>query len=187
MDDQTMMRVAVVGIAVLAALAVVWLLVRRRQTAALRERFGPEYDRVRQSTRTTAEAERELMQRQRRVESFSLRSLARDQAEQYVASWRTIQARFVDDPHGAIVDADRLIEDVMRSRGYPLEDVDRRLDDLSVDHAAVVSHYRAGRDLVGRHERGEASTEDLRLAMVHYRALFDELVGEHRGHARRAS
>jgi len=186
MNDDMMMRVAVVGIAVLAAVAV-WLLVRRRQTAVLRERFGPEYDRAVQSARTTAEAERELRQRQRRVESFSLRSLSREQAEQYVASWRTVQARFVDDTHGAIVDADRLIEDVMRSRGYPLEDVDRRLDDLSVDHSAVVSHYRAGRDLFERHERGEASTEDLRLAMVHYRALFDELVGENRIHARRAS
>src|SRR5262245_27479149 len=106
MADQTMMRVAVVGIAVLAAVAE-WLLVRRRQTAVLRERFGPEYDRVLQSARTTAEAERELRQRQRRVESFSLRSLSPEQADQYVASWRTIQARFVDDPHGAIVDADR--------------------------------------------------------------------------------
>jgi hypothetical protein len=181
-----MMRLAVVGLAVVVAVAV-WLLMKRRRTAVLRARFGPEYDRVLESTRTPAEAERELRERQRRVESFSLRSLPREQAEQFAASWRTVQARFVDDPHGAVVEADRLIEDVMRSRGYPVEDSARRLDDLSVDHSAVVSHYRAGRDLVERHERGEASTEDLRLAMVHFRALFDELVGDSRSHARRAS
>ncbi len=186
MNDDMMMRLAVVGIAVLAVVAV-WLLMKRRRTAALRARFGPEYDRVLQSTSTAAEAERELQQRQRRVESFSLRTLSREQADQFAASWRTVQARFVDDPRGAVVEADRLIEDVMRSRGYPIEDADRRLDDLSVDHAAVVSHYRAGRDLVERHERGEASTEDLRQAMVHFRALFDELVAANRSHVRRAS
>ena len=186
MNDEMMMRLAVVGIAVVAAIGA-WLLVKQRRTAALRARFGPEYDRVLETTRTAAEAERELQQRQRRVESFSLRSLSPEQAEQFTASWRTVQARFVDDPRGAVVEADGLIEDVMRSRGYPIEDSDRRLDDLSVDHAAVVSHYRAGRDLVERHERGEASTEDLRQAMVHFRALFDELVGATRGHVRRAS
>ena len=186
MSDDMMMRLAVVGIAVLAVVAV-WLLMKRRRTAVLRARFGPEYDRVLQATSTAAEAERELQQRQRRVESFSLRTLSREQADQFAASWRTVQARFVDDPRGAVVEADRLIEDVMRSRGYPIEDADRRLDDLSVDHSAVVSHYRAGRNFVERHERGEASTEDLRLAMVHFRALFDELVAANRSHVRRAS
>jgi hypothetical protein len=186
MDDEMMMRLAVVGIAVVVVVAV-WFLLKQRRTAALRARFGPEYDRVLQSTHTPAEAERVLRERQRRVESFSLRSLSREQAEQFAASWRTVQARFVDDPHAAVVEADRLIEDVMRSRGYPIEDTDHRLDDLSVDHAAVVSHYRAGRELADRHERGEASTEDLRQAMVHFRALFDELVGASHSHARRAS
>jgi hypothetical protein len=186
MDNEMMMRLAVVGIAALAAVAV-WLLMKRRQTAALRARFGPEYDRVLETTSTPAEAERQLYERQRRVQSFSLRLLSREQTEQYTAMWRSVQARFVDDPRGAVVEADRLIEDVMRNRGYPVEDTARRLDDLSVDHAAVVSHYRAGRELVERHARGEASTEDLRQAMVHFRALFDELVGANRGHVRRAS
>jgi hypothetical protein len=186
MDEQTQIRLAVVVVAALVAI-VVWLLVKRRKTAALRARFGPEYDRLLQSARTPAEAERELLQRQRRVESFSLRSLTHEEAEQFVQSWRTIQARFVDDPHGAVVEADRLIEDVMRARGYPVEDGAHRLDDLSVDHGAVVNHYRSGREAVTRHERGEASTEDLREAMVHFRALFDELVGTHRSDVRRAS
>jgi hypothetical protein len=185
MDDQLQMRLAVVVVAALVAVAA-WLLMKRRKTASLRARFGPEYDRLLQSTKTAADVERELQQRQRRVESFSLRPLAREEAEQFVTSWRTVQARFVDDPHTAVNDADRLIEDVMRARGYPADDA-HRLDDLSVDHAAVVNHYRSGREIVVRQGRGEASTEDLRKAMVHFRALFDELVGTHHSDVRRAS
>lgn len=186
MDQETLMRIAVVVVAALVAI-VAWLLVRRRKTAALRARFGPEYDRLLQSTKTPSEAERELEQRQRRVQSFSLRTLPQEEAEQFVQSWRTVQARFVDDPRTAVVEADRLIEDVMRARGYPVEDAAQRLDDLSVEHAPVVSHYRSGREIVARHGRGEASTEDLRQAMVHFRALFDELVGARTGDVRRAS
>jgi hypothetical protein len=186
MDQEMLMRIAVVVVAALVAI-VAWLLIRRRRTAALRERFGPEYDRLLQSTKTPAEAERELEQRQRRVQSFSLRTLPREEAEKFGESWRTVQSRFVDDPRTAVVEADRLIEDVMRARGYPVEDTAHRLDDLSVEHAAVVSHYRSGREIVARHARGEASTEDLRQAMVHFRALFDELVGGRRGDVRRAS
>jgi hypothetical protein len=186
MDQQTQMRLAVVVVAALVAV-VVWLLIRRRKTAALRARFGPEYDRLLQSTKTPAEIERELMERERRVESFSLRPLSRDDADQYAQSWRTVQARFVDDPRTAVNEADRLIEDVMRARGYPVEDREHRFEDLSVEHAAVVNHYRSAREIVIRHGRGEASTEDLRKAMVHFRALFDELVGGHRSDVRRAS
>jgi hypothetical protein len=186
MDNQTLMRLGVVIVAAVVVVAV-WLLMKRRRTMALRARFGPEYDRALLTAKTPAEAERELQQRQRRVESFSLKSLSREQAEQFTTSWRAIQARFVDDPRGAVVDGDRLIEEVMRARGYPVDDDAQRLDDLSVDHAAVVSHYGAGRNIVERHTRGEASTEDLRQAMVHFRALFDELVAAHRGDVRRAS
>jgi hypothetical protein len=186
MDDQMQMRLAVVVVAALVAIAV-WLLMRRRKTAALRARFGPEYDRLLQSTKTPSEAERELLERERRVQSFSLRPLSREEADQYTQSWRTVQARFVDEPGAAVNDADRLIEDAMRARGYPVEDTAHRLDDLSVEHAAVVNHYRSGREIIVRHGRGEASTEDLRKAMVHFRALFDELVGAHRGDVRRAS
>lgn len=186
MDEQTQMRLAVVVVAALVAI-VVWLLMRRRKTAALRARFGPEYDRLLQSTNTPAETERQLMERERRVQSFSLRTLNRDEADQFAQSWRTVQARFVDDPRTAVNEADRLIEDVMRARGYPVEDTDHRLEDLSVEHGAVVNHYRSAREIVVRHGRGEASTEDLRKAMVHFRALFDELVGAHRSDVRRAS
>ena len=186
MDQQTQIRLAVVVVAALVAIGV-WLLIRRRKTAVLRERFGPEYDRLLQTTKTPAEAERQLLERERRVQSFSLRPLSQDEADQYTQSWRTVQARFVDDPSTAVNEADRLIEDVMRARGYPVEDTSHRLEDLSVEHAAVVNHYRSGREIVVSHGRGEASTEDLRKAMVHFRALFDELVGAHRSDVRRAS
>src|SRR5262245_2609561 len=186
MDDQMQMRLAVVVVAALVAIAV-WLLMKRRKTAALRARFGPEYDRLLHSTKSPAQAERELEERERRVGAFSLRSLPKEEADRFASSWRTVQARFVDDPRTAVNEADRLIEEVMRARGYPVEDTSHRLEDLSVEHGAVVNHYRSGREIVVRHGRGEASTEDLRNAMVHFRALFDELVGAHRGDVRRAS
>ena len=186
MNNQELMAIGIV-VAVVVVLAAVWLLMKRRRSLVLRERFGPEYDHVLRTRGTPAEAERELEARQRRVEAFTLRPLTQEDADVFMASWRSVQARFVDDPRNAVVEADHLIEDVMRARGYPVEDASRRLDDLSVDHAHVVNHYRAGRDIVVRHERGEASTEDLRQAMVHFRALFDELVAAHRRTARRAS
>jgi hypothetical protein len=186
MTNQELMAIAIVVIAALALLSV-WLFMKRKTTTALRERFGPEYDHVLRTRDTQTEAERELQARQRRVEAFELKPLSREDAEAFGASWRSIQARFVDDPRTAVIEADRLIEDVMRARGYPVEDARHRLDDLSVDHAHVLDHYRAGREIVTRHERGDASTEDLRQAMVHFRALFDELVAAHRRPARRAS
>jgi len=188
MDNQTMMAIVIViVVAVVMVLAAAWLMQRRRRTTALRQRFGAEYDRVLQSRGTMADAERELQDRQRRVEALSLRPLSHEDAEAFTASWRTVQATFVDDPRRAVIDADRLIEDVMRARGYPVDDASRRLDDLSVDHAHVIDHYRAGREIVQRHEHGDASTEDLRQAMVHFRALFDELVAAQRRTVRRAS
>jgi hypothetical protein len=187
MNNETLMVIAIVVVAV-ALVVGMWLVLRRRRTVALRNRFGPEYDHVLRSARTPAEAERELQQRQARVEKFSIRPLSREDADRFGAAWRTVQAQFVDEPRSAVLEADRLIGDVMRSRGYPVDDPNRRLDDLSVDHAHVLNHYRAGREIVVRHEGGQATTEDLRQAMVHFRALFEELVATDRPHAgRRAS
>jgi len=185
MDNQMLVTigVAVVAVVLLAA----WLLMRRRRTSLLRSRFGPEYDSVVRSTGTSAKAEEALEARQRRVEAFALRPLSREDAEEFARSWKSVQARFVDDPQGAVIDADRLIGDVMRARGYPVESPDRRLEDLSVEHAHVVNHYRSGRDIVVRHEQGAGTTEDLRQAMVHFRALFDELADATRPSVRRAS
>jgi hypothetical protein len=187
MDNEMLMVIAIVVVAVLIVAGASLLLVKRRRTAALRARFGPEYDLALQSTRTAAEAERELLERESRVASFSIRPLSQDDADRFGAAWRRVQAQFVDEPGAAVADADRLIAEVMHSRGYPVDDPGQRLDDLSVDHAHVLKHYRAGREIVARHERGLASTEDLRQAMVHFRALFDELVAATRPAARRAS
>lgn len=186
MNNETLMMIVVIAIAVVVV-AAVFVFMRRRKTATLRSRFGPEYDRVVESAKTPAEAERVLQERQRRVAEFSLRPLTREDADRFAAAWRSVQAQFVDDPRRAVVDADRLIGEVMQARGYPIDDPTRRFDDLSVEHAHVVGHYRAGREIVSRHERGLASTEDLRQAMVHFRALFEELVTGDQRHARRAS
>jgi hypothetical protein len=186
MNNEMLMVVAIVVAAVLIV-AGAWLLLKRRRTSALRARFGPEYDQVLHSARTPAEAERELQERQSRVDSFSIKSLSREESDHFAATWRSVQAQFVDEPRSAVINADRLIGQVMHARGYPVEDPGRRLDDLSVDHAHVLNHYRAGREIVARHEKGLATTEDLRQAMVHFRALFDELVSASPRNVRRAS
>ena len=186
MNNDLLIVIAITVVAVLIV-AGAWMFARRRRTAALRARFGPEYDHVLHSARTPAEAEQVLRERQLRVESFSIRPLSREDADRFSAAWRNVQAKFVDEPRAAVLEAERLIGEVMRSRGYPVDDPDRRLDDLSVDHAPVLDHYRAGREIVARHESGSASTEDLRQAMVHFRALFDDLVAANRPAVRRAS
>lgn len=186
MNNETLIAIGI-GVVAVVLVVVMWQLLRRRRTAVLRNRFGPEYDHVLRTAPTPAEAERELQQRQARVEKFSIRPLSREDADRFGAAWRTVQGQFVDEPRSAVLEADRLIGEVMRSRGYPVDDPNRRLDDLSVDHAHVLNHYRAGREIIARHERGQASTEDLRQAMVHFRALFEELVVERPKTSRRAS
>jgi hypothetical protein len=164
---------------VLAAIAVVaWLLVRKRRTERLRDRFGPEYDRAVRSTGDPRRAEARLAERAKRVEAFPLRTLSADDRKRFADRWRAVQARFVDDPAGATADGDALIQEVMKARGYPVGDFEQRAADLSVDHAAVVQNYRAARDIALRNRRGEATTEDLRKALVHYRDLFQELLEE---------
>jgi len=118
-----------------------------------------------------------LIERQTRVERLHIRPLSPEDTERFAQAWRDVQARFVDDPRGAIVDADRLVAEVMRARGYPVGDFEQRVADISVDHPNVVMNYRAARDIVQDHGRGRASTEDLRQAMVHFRALFADLLG----------
>lgn len=185
MDTNTLIMV-VVAVVLLVGVAAL-LLTRRRRTDALRARFGPEYERTVTTTGKVGEAERILQERQRRVARFSLHDLSPDEVQRFTTSWKNVQARFVDDPRTAVVEADRLIGDVMRARGYQVDDPARQLEDLSVEHAHVIEHYRAGRALVVRHEQGSASTEDLRQAMVHFRALFEELVSRATPSVRRAS
>ena len=170
-----------IGLLLLLALAVaigaVALRNRNRQrSVALREHFGPEYERVLESHGKKSRAERELELRQRRIEKLNIQRLSPQQCERYAASWAQVQQLFVDDPSRSVGEADRLVKDVMSARGYPMGDFEQRVADLSVEHANVIHHYRAARAIAIANHEGKAGTEDLRQAMMHYRALFSDLL-----------
>jgi len=148
---------------------------RRKESLRLQQRFGPEYVRlVNEVGRSKAEAE--LAAREKRVETLDIVPLSTADATKFRQAWTAIQARFVDDPQTSVVEADHLVYDLMAKRGYPMGDFERRAADISVDHPSVVSNYRAARAIALRDERSEATTEELRKAVVHYRALFQELL-----------
>lgn len=172
----TTLVITVVVVLAIAALAV-WLVMRRRRTEQLRGQFGPEYDRTVRQVGDARRAEAVLEERQEKVAAFRVRVLTGDEVARYREAWRRVQARFVDEPRAAVADADRIIADVMHTRGYPTADFAARTEHLSVDHAKTVEHYRTAHEIVRREGQGEAGTEDLRQAMVHFRALFDDLVG----------
>jgi hypothetical protein len=166
-----------ISIAVVAVLAlVVWQALARRRTGRLQQQFGPEYDRTIGKTESKRDAEAELQAREERRQQLEIRPLSLAARDHYLQSWQSVQAQFVDDPRGAVASADSLIQSVMAKRGYPVEDFDRRAADISVDHPQVVENYRHGHRLAQASADGSDSTEDLRQAMRHYRALFDELV-----------
>ena len=166
-----------IALAIAAVLAVgAWLFFQRRQSEHLRSRFGPEYEHEVEEKGSRRKAEAELAGREKRVKKLDVRPLEPAAQDGFRHRWTEVQARFVDDPPGAVAEADDLLGEVMRTRGYPVSDFEQRAGDISVDHPEVVKHYRAGHDIAVRHERGEASTEELRQAMIHYRPLFDELV-----------
>lgn len=168
--------VILVIIVVVALVAV--LLLRKRKTEQLRSKFGPEYERTLQETGKPAAAEAALREREQRVSRFDIRPLSEPDRDRFREAWTRIQADFVDDPQGAVTRADALLGDVMSARGYPVSDFEQRSADLSVDHPVVVQNYRSGHDIAVRHARGEAGTEDLRNAMIHFRSLFEELVDD---------
>ena len=148
---------------------------RKRQSQRLQQRFGPEYDRaVAELGRTKAEAA--LKEREKRVEGLDIIALSPAEAARFTQAWAAVQGRFVDNPKAAVVQADQLVRELMLKRGYPTGDFERRAADISVDHPALVETYRAAQAIAARNERGEADTEALRKAVVHYRALFDELL-----------
>jgi hypothetical protein len=168
--------IIVAAVLVVAAM-VASVAARKRRTSQLREGFGPEYDRTVDSSGGRRQAERELRERQERHEALDIRELAPAARERHLESWRVLQTRFVDDPGSSVRDADRLVQDVMRERGYPMSNFEQRASDVSVDHPHVVEHYHAAHRVWAANERGEATTEDLRQSVVHYRALFDDLLG----------
>jgi hypothetical protein len=156
--------------------AVAWIVMQRRRSEELRERFGPEYQRAVDELGDPRRAESELAAREKRVEKFDIRPLTAQEHGRFTEAWRSTQSHFVDDPSAAIKQAERLVTDLMRTRGYPMGDFDQRAADISVDHPNVVENYRAARAIAIANERGAAGTEQLRQAMVHFRALFDDLL-----------
>jgi hypothetical protein len=174
----TQTQIVLLIIAVIAIVAVAVLIVLRRRSAKLRARFGSEYDRVVAEKGSRFKAEAELESVEKRVKNYSLKTLSAPDRDRFQQSWRKIQAAFVDDPARALSEADQLLGTVMLARGYPLSDFENRATEISVDHATVVEEYRAGHDIAVRHSQRQATTEDLRKGMIHYRALVDELVGE---------
>jgi hypothetical protein len=171
----------IIALLVVVVLALVGLLYfQRHRSQQLQSRFGPEYEQAVKHTGGKSKAEAELLEREKRVKSLSIRPLDPADRERFVGSWQKVQAEFVDNPKGSISHADSLLTDVMSTRGYPVSDFEQMSADISVDHPHVVQNYRAGHDIAVRHGRGDANTEDLRQAMIHYRSLFDELVTDDR-------
>ncbi|MBV9281491.1 MAG: hypothetical protein JOZ41_15535 [Chloroflexi bacterium] len=166
--------VIIVVILLIALGAVTYL--RRQRSAQLQGRFGPEYGRTLEGAGSRREAEAALRERQKRVDNLAIRPLSPEDRQRFSTEWEAVQAQFVDDPPGAVNQADRLVTEVMQARGYPMGDFEQRAEDISVNHAGVVQNYRAAHDLALRQQEGEATTEDLRQAMIHYRSLFAELL-----------
>jgi hypothetical protein len=173
MDTQTL---GIIAIVVALLVVAVWLLLRQKQSKSLEKRFGPEYERTVEEMGSRPKAEAELMSRQKRVEKLDIMPLPPAEAASFAQAWRTLQGRFVDNPKGVLDEADDLVQQLMRKRGYPVADFEGRAADISVDHPGVVEHYRAAQAIAVRNHRGEADTEEMRQAVVHYRALFDELL-----------
>src|SRR4051812_25851710 len=173
MDNTTIIIIAAVVVVLIVAGV---MLMQRRRTEQLQSRFGPEYERALKETGDKSKAEAELQEREKRVEKLAIRPLDPPQRERFTGEWQRVQAEFVDDPEHSIKDADLLLQEVMTARGYPVKDFEQVAADVSVDHPGVVQHFRTAHDIAVRHGRGEGDTEDLRKAMINYRALFEDLV-----------
>ena len=186
-QSQIAIAVAILLVVVLVAAALIWLSLRLH-LRRMRRRYGPEYDRLVTEMGSRKRAEARLLEREKRVSQYDIRPLSETDRARYMQAWRSVQARFVDSPGDAVAEADRLLGDAMAGRGYPMADFDRRSADLSVHYPAVVQNYRAAHDIALRHRAGKASTEELRQAMIHCRALFEELVtGDRAQDARHAA
>ena len=178
MDHNTVALGVILLIVLIAVVAIAIFAARKRRSRQLRERFGPEYDRVLRQEGDVRKAEGVLAFRQERREKFRLRPLSPADRSNFAAEWNDVQSQFVDDPKGAVTQADELVGRVMRARGYPMGEFEQRAADISVDYPEVVENYRGAHEIALRHSRGQASTEDLRKAMVYYRTLFEQLLVE---------
>ncbi|MGB8772141.1 MAG: hypothetical protein WCC92_21205 [Candidatus Korobacteraceae bacterium] len=174
--DPKLIALAVAIVLIVVVDIAMYMRKRKNTTAELRDRFGPEYDRAVLQHGSERKAEAKLADRETRVDMLQIRDLDVGERERYLAQWQAVQSRFVDYPKGAVTEADELVCSLMQTRGYPVTDFDQRAADISVDHPRVVENYRSAHDIALRLGRDEASTEDMRNAMIHYRSLFDELV-----------
>src|SRR4029077_9937094 len=176
--NQTQLLVGIVVIAVIAVAGILFFAMRKRRSQKLRERFGPEYDRVVKQEGDPRKAEGVLEFREQRREKFKIRLLSATDRSSFAVRWKEVQSGFVDDPRAAVTIAESLVSEVMQARGYPTGEFEQRAPDISVDYPVVVENYRAAHTIALRHSAGQASTEDLRQAMVHYHTLFQELLDE---------
>ena len=174
MDNNLLIILAIVAIVAIGA----WLFFNKRRSEHLRSRFGSEYERQLTESGSRSKAEADLAEREKRVSKLTISPLSPADQDRFLDRWTKVQATFVDDPERSVDYADALLAEVMSARGYPVSDFEQRAGDISVDHPNVVQHYRAGHDIALRHSRGEANTDELRQALIHYRALFEELVTE---------
>jgi hypothetical protein len=175
LDTQSWIILAAVVVLGLVALGA-WLFYQKKQSHQLQERFGPEYDRTVDELGSRTKGESELKAREKRVERLDILPLAPSEAARFTEAWQALQSRFVDNPKGVVVQAEQLVRELMEKRGYPMGDFERRAGDISVDHPDVVANYRSAQAIAVRDRQGSADTEELRKAVVHYRALFDELL-----------
>jgi hypothetical protein len=175
LDTQSSLILVAVAIALLIGVGV-WLVYQKRQSHRLERRFGPEYGRAVDQLGSRAKAESELKTREQRVEQLHIVPLPPSDAARFHQAWKALQAGFVDNPKGVVAQADQLVRELLLKRGYPMGDFERRAADISVDHPGVSRNSRAALEIAARAERGDADTEDLRKAVVHFRALFDELL-----------
>jgi hypothetical protein len=177
MDTGIIIALVVIALLVIAAVAA-FVMMRKKHSEELRTKFGPEYDRAVEGTGRRSEAEKELDRRAERVQKLHIKELSADDQQRFAEEWRQVQARFVDDPSATLGEADKLVQRVMDKKGYPVSDFEQQAADISVEHPEVVNNYREAHGIAEAHEREGASTESLRQAMIHYRALFSELLGE---------
>jgi hypothetical protein len=171
----TIIVAALVLLAVAAVIIWAWVQ-RKRQSAQLQKRYGAEYERTVLSLGSQSKAEAELRKREARVAKLTIIPLTSQDAARFAQAWSALQGRFVDNPSGAVTEADTLVKELMTARGYPLSDFESRAADISVDHPSVVDAYRAAQAIALKNSRSEADTEELRKAIVHYRTLFSELL-----------
>jgi hypothetical protein len=167
----------IVAVIIIVLILVAYAAWQRKRRTTLQSKFGPEYDRAVGESDSRRQAEKDLEARQKRHDALNLRELEPATRDRHMDSWRQTQARFVDAPAEAVRDADRLVGQVMTDRGYPLDNFEQRSEDISVDHPGVVENYRAAHAISLASDHGQATTEDLRQAMVHYRSLFETLLG----------